>query len=61
MLHDLLIHDFIHNLKALDGFLLCNSHIGLLQRNWAKATRRQAEFREMRTTAASLVNLKLEM
>ncbi len=38
MLHYLLIHNLIHNLETLDGFLLCDTHISLLQGYRAETT-----------------------
>lgn len=33
MLHDFLVHDFVHDLEALQGFLLCHTDVLLLQSN----------------------------
>lgn len=33
MFHDLFIHNLIHDLETLDGLLLCNANIRLLQRH----------------------------
>lgn len=38
MLHNLLIDDLIHDLEALDGLLLCDTNIGLLQGHRAETT-----------------------
>lgn len=38
VLHNLLIDDLIHDLEALDGFLLCDTNIGLLQGHRAETT-----------------------
>ena len=37
VLHDLLIDDLIHDLEALDGLLLRDAHVGLLQGHGAEA------------------------
>ena len=37
VLHDLLVDDLIHDLEALDGLLLCDAHVGLLQGHGAEA------------------------
>lgn len=36
MLHDLLIDDLIHDLEALDGLLLRDTNVGLLQGHGAE-------------------------
>lgn len=36
MLHDLFIHNLIHDLETLDGLLLCDADISLLQGHRAK-------------------------
>lgn len=38
VLHDLFVNDFIHDLEALDGLLLRDADVGLLQRHGAEAT-----------------------
>lgn len=41
MLHDLFIHNLIHDLETFDGFLLCDANISLLQRHRAETIEKQ--------------------
>lgn len=41
MLHDLFIDNLIHDLKTLDGLLLCDANICLLQGDRAETTEKR--------------------
>lgn len=47
MLHDFFINNLVHDLETLDGFLLCDANISLLQGHRAETTNKNKKAQEL--------------